>query len=484
MNAVGLGGHAAVLRAMGRDVGRLWWLGLLVVGAPALALFSPRAGAVAAAFCVTSAIVLFFTWGAAVTALLAQNDPLSARLVPGQLRRLRETTVGTFLFLATACGALLGAFFGYTQVFIMIVAVLMLGIAFCLRWPLLWGLWGAPWLLVPFQAKPPIQATVEALVVWHDHQPFTQAAVIMGTCCAGLWPLFLAGGERHDRSWRRTLRVNAPMSTQGAVRPARPNGLLDALQRISQWAEPLWREHLIRTARPTPASVVARAELAALRSQHWSVTASITPLIFGAVVVGELAVMARWPDQASQVLHSALPGVSIGLMMTMMAPHFALAKTLHQTRREQVLLALLPGMPRGEAMNRMLAKRLMWHHVATWSAGVAMIVLVATLAPDVDLWQAQPLLGLDVAAAVLPAGLLAWPDWSRQPQPSGARTTLLTLILLTGMALCAAARSHWAFSPWWLVLGSAALTCAAGAWRWRGLRRMAPFWPVGRHAGD
>lgn len=485
----GVGGHMAVLRTTGRKVGRVWWLALPVLALTALATTSARPDAVAGTFCVSAAIALFLTWWAASSALMGLNDPISAHLMPGQLRRLRECAVSVFLALAVAIGALMGLAFGHTLVFIMVAAVGMLAFAACLRWPMLWiPFWVLPWLVMPpLRDQPLTLSLLDMLWAWHQRQPLTQTSAILLACAAGLWQLFQAGGATHDRSWRQAQRMRQVMSLHGGAKAPSPTGPWAPLTRLFQWGHPLWREHLLRTARPTAASVTARADLAVLRGLHWSATGSTTALLFAMFLLAEFALIAIWPEKAGRVIRSAMPGLSIGLISAMLSPLFGLASTLHQTRREQALLTLVPGLPRGEAMNSRLAMRWMRHFVLAWCAGVLMILLMAALAPGVTSpfgTPDHPMLGLHFAAAALPAGLLVWRDWSRQSPPTGARVAMLTFSVLIGMGACVAATNFWGFSPIWLVAGSAALTALVTAWRWHAMRRLPAFWPVGRHAGE
>jgi hypothetical protein len=491
----GLGGHAAVVRAMARKVGRVWWLILPVLAATALATMSGKANVVAATFCVAMAVALHLTWWAAASALMGQNDPLSAHLLPGQLQRLRETAVVVFLVLAAACGLLIHAALGHGLIVTMAAAVFMLGFVACLRWPWLWvAIWFLPWIVLPTLREIPLAMEAwGAMKTWHVRQPFTQTAAVLLLSSAGLWRLFQAGGAGHASAWQRGQRMRQLMSMQGGTRLAggpRSSGWMASLGRPFQWALPLWREHLLRNAQPTAASVTARALLAALRGLHWSALGSTAVLLFVCFLLAEAWLLIYLPDRAGAVIRAAMPGVSIGLMSAMLSPQFGVAATLFQSRREQALLTLLPGMPRGEAMNRAVGARMFLHYVGVWAAGLTMILVMTSLASLAPVAQggSDPednlLLGLNFAAVALPAGLLVWRDWSRQTVPSGAKIAMLTMSLLLLMGLSVVATRVWMFSPLWLVAGSVLLTGALAAWRWRALGRMAPFWPVGRLAGD
>lgn len=484
----GVGGHGTVLRAVGRKVGRLWWIVLPVLGVTGLATMSDKPGAATLAFGLMAAITLQLVWWSAASALMSLNDPLSARLVPGQVRQLREVAVGLMLTMAVLSGLLFSAAAGHALAFIGGCAMVMLAFAATLRWPYLWVLcWFVPAVFsATVREFSLLQALIAFLRDWHETQPLTQTALALLLAGAGLWRLFQDGGTAHARSWKQSQQWRQKMSLQGgggAARVACSRGPWGWLSRLFQWGHPLWREHLLRTATPTAASVSARADFAALRGLHWSASGSTSIMLLALFLGAEIAVLVLIPDRAETVIRNALPGVSIGLMSSMMAPLFGLATTLHQTRREQALLTLMPGMPRGAAMNRMLAFRMLRQYLGTWGLAVATMLLMGSLVPGDDSAFDVRMLGLHAAAVALPVGLFLWRDWSRQQPPSGGRVAMQTMGMLAGMGLSGAACTYWAFSPLWMLAGSVVLTVVLGTWRWRAMGRAAPFWPVGRHGG-
>lgn len=486
----GVGGHVAVLRAVARKVGRMWWLALVVLGFTGLTTMSDAPGMVARAFATMTSIALQLVWWVAASALISLNDPLSARLVPGQLRRLRELAVALMLVLAVISGGLLGLVFGHPLAFVMGGAGAMLGFSATLRWPVLWFFaWVLPFVFFPALRDLPVTIALVAFARdWHSRQPLMQTGVVLLAAGTGLWWIFQDGGAAHTRSWRRAQWWQHVMSLRGGGGMAYVAGPQDhpwaSLSRLFQWGHPLWREHLLRTARPTASSVAARAEFAALRGLHWSASGSTSILIIAVFLIGELALLAVAPDRAERVIRGAIPGLSIGLMSSMMAPLFGLATTLHRTRREQALLTLVPGMPRGPAMNRWLAFRLLRQYLGAWGLAVGAILVMGALAPgEASTFDAR-MLGLHAAAVALPAGLLLWRDWSRQVPATGNRVGMWTMAMLVLMGLSGAASGYWGFSPLWTLAVTAVATIALGAWRWRAVSRLAPFWPVGRHGGE
>lgn len=485
----GVGGHAAVLRAVARKAGRMWWLALVVLGVTGLATMSDAPGMAAAAFATMTSIALQLVWWTAAIGFISLNDPLSARLVPAQLRRLRESAVALMLVLAVIGGGLLGLVFGHPLAFIMGSAGAMLGFSATLRWPALWFFaWVLPFVFFPSLRDLPVTIALVALARdGYRHQPLTQTGVVLLAAGASLWRLFQNGGAAHARSWRRARWWRHATSLQsggGMACVAGAQGRWAPLARLFQWGHPLWREHLLRSARPTASSVCARADFAALRGLHWSASGSTSILVFGAFLIGEMGLLVFAPEHAERVIRGAIPGLSMGLMSSMMAPLFGLAATLHRTRSDQALLTLVPGMPRGPAMNRWLAFRLLRQYLGMWGLAVGAILVMGALAPGEASAVDARMLGLHAAAVALPTGLLLWRDWSRQLPASGTRVGALTMAMLVLMGLSGAASGYWGFSPLWTLAAAAVMTLALGVWRWQAIGRLAPFWPVGRHGGE
>ncbi|OWQ88409.1 hypothetical protein CDN99_16250 [Roseateles aquatilis] len=482
----GLGGHAAVLGVTWRKLRRLWWLLLPLAGITALATMR-SASAAFVTFFIAAAIGLQFVWWSAATALAGQNHPLAARLVPGQVRQLRETAVALFLLLAVLGGLAMHQVMGDALAWTMVAGAAMLVFAAALRWPALWILmWLVPSVLLSLlRGTVAWQMFLGMMTDWHQRQPIVQTALVMIALCALLWRTFQDGGTAHARHWTAARQLREVMMTNGGAKGGWPDGRLGmALKRFFQWGRPFWFDHLLRTARPTADSVAARAEVATLRGLHWSVYGSSSAMVLGALLLGEaVLLLVVEPGRASQAIQGALPGVSIGLMSSLMGPLFGIGGTLYQTRHEQALLLLVPGMPRGPSLNRVLARRQLGHYLAMWAVGVGMMTLMWALAPEAaEGASRKALIGLHFAAVALPCGVLMWRDWSRQGAPSGQHVALMTLGMLVLMGLSAMASVMMEFSPWWPVAGSAILTVALVAWRWPALRDMVPFWPVGRDA--
>ncbi|WP_377159275.1 hypothetical protein ACFJIX_09070 [Roseateles sp. UC29_93] len=361
----GVGGHVAVLRATTRPLRRLWWLLLPVAGITGLTSMK-SASAAGVAFCIMVAIGLQFVWWLCAGALSMQNHPITARLVPGHLRLLREVGVALFLLIATATGLLLHAVFGHFLLFTMLAGAVLVSFSVALRWPIAWFvIWVFPWIPSALLKDTVVwRETAAVLRGWHEQQPVTQAALAMIALSVILWHLFQDGGPGHLRSWQSArvfsdlMSMKATCATRAARPPAHP--FVRLLGKPFTWGLPTWTRHLIRTATPTTDSVAARAEIAAMRNLHWSATVGVAAVIFLALLLAELAVLYWLPaPRAATVLHNALPGASFGVMCALFGPTLSLSAMLRRTRMEQSLLTLVPGMPRGEAMNRVFARRML-----------------------------------------------------------------------------------------------------------------------------
>lgn len=478
----GRGGHAAVLRTIGRSLRRLWWLLLPVAAITALASIK-SASAAATAFCISTAILLQFAWWVGGSSLSAQNHPDLARLVPGHLRQLREVAVALFVVIAVADGLLMHAVFGRFLMFTLIAGAAIVGFAVTMRWPWAWFVvWIVPWLVGPLFPDAPLWREVKTLMRdWHEQQPLTQTALCMLAMAVVLWHLLQDGGASHRRSWRMTRQIREMFSMKGGYSPRPPETRLGRLLvKPFTWGLPAWREHLLRTARPTAASVVARAEVATMRGAHWSSILSAAGVVFLMLLIAELAALIWVPEsRVTRVLRNALPGTSLGVMSALFGPMLGATTSLYRTRAEQSLLVLVPGMPRGAAMNRVMARRMLTQFLLVLGSGAATLVLMVMLIPG-EWSDDMPVMGLFFAATALPGGLLLWADWSRLRQPGAAQAVVMTLAMMLAMGMGVAGGRFFGLTPWHILAVTVPLTVVLGAWRWRAVRRMAPFWPVGR----
>ena len=435
-------------------------------------------GAGATALAVTGAAALQFVWWSLFTRLLRQNHPNTARLVPGQLRKLRECGVAVFLLNAALGGLLMGAARGDGLAWFIVAAALQLLFAVVQRWPQLWlMIWVPLGFIGAMRDSAPGLWLDHGLRAWHRAEPLSQALILGLLMCWALARLMFDGGAAHERQWRMlSARRADTWSTAAALGlSSRTEGACGVwLRRSFNWPFNPWLAHLMRSARPTPDSVMARAELVLLRNSHWTQQLGVISVMSACVMLVDLFLAHRIGFNKAGV-EGMVTGLSLALMNMCVSPVFGLSASLYASRREQALLMLLPGMPRGSALNKRLARRQLAQFVAWWTAGVAMLVLVQKL-----FGTDTPIYGYAPAALLLAP--LQWRDWSRQPSPRSRDVWLPMLTLALGllMARWLLITAHWPALDFALLCAGMALALAF--WRGRRIARWPQAFPVGRLA--
>jgi len=411
---------------------------------------------------------------ALLISLVQQNHPHAARLVPGHLQHLRACAAVLMLALAPACGLLVGAALGDSLVWSLAAGGCLLMIGVSVRWPhTLWWLW-----IVPSTAWWWSDGVVWGLLSVAMRRWYAEQPLILAACGLLLLPwllsrIVLAGGTGHRRAqaraaeWRRR-----PRSTRWSVAETPGAGGVGS---AFNWLYGLWCAWLLARARPQPRSVLARAELVLYGNSHWAAHLGAVLLVLALAALLLVGVLMWTPVTWELIRSKGVAGMTVGVMSACFSPLLGLPAALHQSRREQALLMLLPGMPRGAALNRALARRQLWH------------VLVALL---MTLILLQLLLGpraLENAALLVAVGLLLsvtlWADWSRRGLPrelwyvaligGGIALAISLAVVLDGLA--------W---PRWLAL-PLALPVWLGLlrWRWQQLQAWPQALPVGRSIG-
>lgn len=406
--------------------------------------------------------------------LVRQNHPHAARLVPGHLQHLRACAAVLMLVLAPACGLLAAAALGEPLAWALGAGVCLLLIGVSVRWPeIWWWLW-----IVPSTAWWWSDGVVWGLLGgvmrrWYAEQPLSLAACALLLLPWLLSRVVLAGGTAHRRAqarateWRRKIG-----STRWSVAETPGAGGVGS---AFNWLYGLWRGFLLARARQQPRSVLARAELALYGSSHWSAHLGGVLLVMALVSLLLVGVLIWTPVTWEHVVRRGGTGLTIGVMSACFSPLIGLPAALYQSRREQALLMLLPGMPRGSALNRALARRQMWHAVG------ALLVVLGLL---------QLLLGteaLENGSLMVAVGLLLsvslWADWSQRGLPRELWYVALVgggiaLAISLAVVLDALAWGRWLALPLalpvWLILLR---------WRWRRLQAWPQALPAGRNLG-
>jgi hypothetical protein len=108
-----------------------------------------------------------------------------------------------------------------------------------------------------------------------------------------------------------------------------------------------YMQYLVRNPQRTPANLIARAELVFGADVHWVMQASMAAFAAALVCLACLFARLYWGLDWSKMLRPA----SIGLAACMLFVGLMLVLGLHaavfRSKREQALLMLLPGLPRG-----------------------------------------------------------------------------------------------------------------------------------------
>lgn len=473
--------HGQILGAMARQLKLLWLLLLPLAAALGLGLYLDRPELLPKLMAGAASVCLQFAWWAMVAALLRQNHPQAAWLVPGQLRRLRECALGLFLLLALLQGGLLALTFDSRWLTLLGVAALMLGMAVLQRWP--WG-WALVWVIpvsLPGGLRSPTGGWLrERLLAWQAQPPVLEWLLLLGLMLLLLAAVFGRGGSGHARQWQRAAQSRRRQSLENwggaAATSVQGPAPLRWLAALFSWGRWTWLGRLLgRGPVRRPGQALALAELAVLRGLHWSSVLGGVAVVLALFVLVLWVLQLGWGVNAWQVATQSGPGFSLGLLCMCINPGMGLWAALYQSRREQALLLLLPGMPRGQALTRQVARRQAAHYLLCWGVGLGLASLLSLRSPHgLTGWV------LNYAALTLPLALLPWQDWSRRGRPSSAVMAMLVLGLLGGMALLAAVVFGLGLPLWAPLAISVGLTLALAAWRWRALAQLPPPWPVGR----
>ncbi|MFG6431748.1 hypothetical protein [Roseateles sp. LYH14W] len=399
--------------------------------------------------------------------------------MPGHLRRLRTAALLGWLALSTLAGLLLWAVEGFQQplpTLLLVSATVGLFVVWAQHDGLrLAGMVSLLWvgaLLLMAHGEPVWSALLGA---WHA-QPWGWLALLLLVEGLLLARVFGCGDARHQARHERERRQHKAATDAD-------NGNIDRLAAAGRVGERLaallrfdaataaWLRHLLATANPHPASVMARAEFVLHGRQHW-----LRQLLgAGLVVIWMLlsvALIVVWPAAASAMIVGGMALLVSSIFSGFGG--FSLRSVLWHGRQEQALLTLLPGMPQGAAQTRAVVWRQLRHFLVAW--GLAAPVLCALCyAMKQPLAAALPL-------AVLPVGILHLVRTPARMRPAGASRAMLpllgTLLLASGLAVLALLGS----GPPLLLMSAPTLAASAAllAWRWQALGAAPRALPAGR----
>jgi hypothetical protein len=418
--------HAALWRKpwQARRAQRGWrspWIGpaVLALGCAGLALAWPARAGLFMALAALGALAWHGWLG--VDGLMRQNQPALARLLPGQVRALRLQLLLHLGLVTLAAWAVLVLAFGPARPWLWLVLPLVVLLAWLPREPVLWllvlpanptlPLWA--WAAEAQQGAPGLK-----LLALLAAAALVAASVGQG----GAW--HRAQAARSER-WRRA----AAAQREGRSRPTATLGLLGrAATRVFDWPRRLWRRRVL--ARGSAAPLPARLDLGLGLGGQGAELAWGALLLIGGVTTAALVTHASQSERDLQGLADvARFGVCIGVYSMIGSTLYARLGPLWARRREQALLALLPGVPAHD----LSAQEGRWRraYLVAWLLATAGVLTLGTLGSPGSLdygaacaalclplpWLAQhlhrrlqgpPAVALLAAAPVLAAGL-AWP---------------------------------------------------------------------------
>ena len=478
------------------NVGHLWALqlygliGFLIYVVPAVAALvwlPPRTAAAVAGLLVLAGLAS--VWGVHFSVLMRLDHPHALHAVPGHRHALCSAALGLWTLMVLFAGVLAGvgaAALGLADLADLAgsarmglaaalgTGALLLVVAAGLRWWWIWVLAGVvPWMLaVNVWPRGGSQA-------WAAVQPLWQAwalgsTLLMLAAMGGLLTgVFGRPGPGHALAYRQREQLRRTM----ALYPSSPSNGWAAYGRWGVWLS--WpgqalADAWLRRCLARPSSVMARAEIVLHGHQHW--VGQLAFVLLVQAVVGLWLFITAGLKGASLGLYIEYGRVviTVGLALVASSAVAVLPTALWRSRREQALLVLLPGMPRGVALNWALAWRQWRHGLVLW------LGVLPALAASV--WAGHGLYTLAWVGVALPLSAWLWRDHARMPQVPTATHLLpaAAYVVLGLLSMFLLTRHPAALGPW--LAGLLVVSAALLGWRWRVLQHLPPALPVGRLA--
>ncbi len=457
---------------------RLLTIGLLVVGLACLAGTTPwvQKPAIRQLFAILSVGTLVILWLLHATMLMHFNHPMDARLVPRQLRCLRTTMLGMWLTLTAAVGVAValaaGLPFGHSVLTMLLVAACALLLLLWFRWPL---------LLVPV-------ASVWLATTLFGDGSFLRS--VIGALRDLMRPIFLLPAWGITLATLIALLVLARLLTHGVLRAGGDEHAASFRARRLGLREPRANRsygQILGAFHVTP--TLSRRQRAALTPSH-AASGSVLQRVVGirvdpgtgwhVLVPYAIVVLAACSGLWFKSALTATLALGFTCMWTVAVPLVARSVLIAKTAKEHALWMLLPGMPRGTALNHALATRFLKESLVTWGGVAVLSMAPSVFPPTTHPWEST-WLSL-VVIGLLPSIVFAISDWSRlplaptAPQASGG----LLWCAAIGPLMCISAFVALGAPVWLLASCSASITAVALGWRWRQLAHYPAALPAGR----
>jgi len=447
---------------------------------PVLAGALRRAMGVSA--CTGAAALVFAGWAMLVGNVLQQNQPALARLVPGHVGRLRGSLLSAWVIAMLAAAAGPGFVIGAPLAWACGMAAALALLTAALRWPLLWLLG----IVAPL--------AVRGVLAWFDSDDIDVAlwtawarhgwlimAVVATAGAVVLASVVRAGGRDHLAAYEAGRTVARCLGLCGRA-PAVTAAALPAVASLRAIASRPYDWWLARILARGDSPVQARLQLGLGPSLHWT---SRLGDIFWTIVLGgvALAVFAAWTSV--EVRATIIAWASFSALLTLGVSPSQAPSRLRKSQREQALLLLLPGAPRGAALGRWLGWRLTAQSLLATCAGLLLSWALAGHAEAT--WPGASMAALGgigpiYATTLLPMLATLWRRWSRLP--SASTFDQVPPLFVQGALGVLAFAVHLATGAGYGVIG-AAYAVATLAWcarRWQRLADEPAALPVGRLA--
>ncbi len=496
-----------------RNAGPLWGLGLIVfmvllapaavfalsvltqLGVGSLAPRDPsqasqlvadmRHNAVSVTMWALSVLVLG-AWAFTVSNLLDQNKPVLAHLVPAHPARLRVALIAAWGVSVGLVTLFVGVRFDQPLLTMTITAPLLALLALSVRWPMVWILGAiAPMWMQAVLKWPGLEPLMASLRAQWAAQPGAIAATLAGVAVVILVGLIQSGGMRHiasDEARRNRIKRFQMRATGAQPVVAGKRSAFDRFMSRTYFA--WWRRVL---ARPQ-SSAFSRVMLGLGPGVHWTNIVTVVACS-GVVIVAAQGMFKLGVVLFPALFHDFVPlmimGATVGILPGLMGNSLQVHARLQQTRREQALLVLLPGAPRGAALSRRLA----WQFTGQFAIALvgAMLLARSLMAihwggPNVPVLPMLHRLVWLFAVGGLPLAVVQWRRWAR----AGAPTALSALLPLLGIGVVMGAIAFGSGLDWWTDAQAAFVvataTVALCALRWWCMGREPAALPMGRLA--
>lgn len=460
--------------------GRRTIAALLVLSGAAGLIWLPREAAWRVPL-VELIVVVLGVWMAIAANLLEQNHPTAARTVPGHARTLKRAALlgwalCTVLFTLLAWAMMPTA--GLWPILLLCCGFLAAFLLWTTRLVWLWLLMilVSPLSLAFGNRLAPARQALSALWEAHTHE------VLLLCLLFQAWLVVRAisdGGARHQARYttQALMRRSMQMQLEGKAPAINAWAPFERLTRPFVRILSAWLQHVLdRADNASPRSVMARAEIVLHGQQHW-LRYALTIGVITAVVLISFTVVLTTTTGVSLTLmlqHGGM-GMGIGIASAGLNPGFTTPNMLWQSRREQALLQLLPGIPQGRALNVALARLHQRDFIVSWLLTTLLLVALGAGIGN-QLLLCLPLAALPVAAMTLTPR----PALMRAPTAMTMMAPSFVFLALAGVLYVLARDLS---VPLWLhALAMLAVSAPLLAWRWRRLAAAPAALPAGRLA--